>query len=169
MAPKSSRNSIVFFVGVAFIVGAALALLSTLREGGGDLSTTDLEATARPAAGQPAATDEVEIVPPVIPADFVLQTAEIAIIRSSEFPQDRPVRLGLMLPVPATRFEPLSAKIVDENGRTLDAKASVQGAAKQSATLEIETDWLSPGRYLIHLTTQELAALPLRRYPLEVR
>lgn len=169
MAPNSSRNSIVLFVGIAFIVGAALALLSTLRENSEDLATPDSEAAAPPAHSQPAAIDEVESAPPVIPADFMLQTAEMAVIRSSEFPPDRPVRLGLMLPVPATRFEPLRAKIVDADGRTLDAKAFVQGAEKGIANLEIETDWLSPGRYLIHLTTQELAALPLRRYPLEVR
>lgn len=169
MAPNSSRNSIMMFVGIAFVVGAALALVSTFRGDGGDVATPDSEAAAPLVPGQRAASHEVEIVPPVIPADFMLQTAETAVIRSSEFPQDRPVRLGLMLPVPATRFEPLRAKIVDENGRTLDAKAFVQGAEKASANLEIETDWLSPGRYLIHLTTQELAALPLRRYPLEVR
>ncbi|MBW2293361.1 MAG: hypothetical protein JRG89_02490 [Deltaproteobacteria bacterium] len=169
MAPNSSRNSIVLFVGVAFIVGAALALLSTFRGDDEDLATPNSEAAAPATPGQRAASDEVEIVPPVIPADFMLQAAETAVIRSSEFPHDRPVRLGLILPVPATRFEPLRAKIVDTNGRTLDAKASVQGAEKKSANLEIETDWLSPGRYLIHLTTQELSHLPLRRYPLEVR
>ena len=106
---------------------------------------------------------------PVIPADFTLLVAETTTIQSSEFPRNRPVRLGLKLPVPAKRFEPLRAKIVDANGRTLDAKAMVQGTEKDSANLEIATGWLSPGHYLIHLTTQESSHLPLRRYPLEVR
>lgn len=167
MAPKNSRNSIVLLVSIAFVVGVALALLSMFRGDGGTPSIAGSEAGEAP--GPEASASEAAAVPPVIPADFSLQAATMATLRSSEFPRNRPLRLGLILPVPATRFEPLEARIVDEDGRMLKTEATVQGEGKESANLEIETDWLSPGRYLIHLTTQESSHFPLRRYPLEVR
>ena len=37
-----------------------------------------------------------------------------------------------------------------------------------SAHLEIEVGWLTPGTYLVYLTTTEKSPLPLRRYPMEV-
>jgi hypothetical protein len=60
-------------------------------------------------------------------------------------------------------------RVVDTSGRELRAQAIVQGRERASANLDIEPGWLVPGTYLIHLTTKERSALPLRRFPFEVR
>jgi hypothetical protein len=169
VAANRSRNLAVSLVGIAFVVGAALTLLSV------DLGDREDSALARPesaetsATGKPMNASETDATPPAVPADFQLQAAMLATLRSVEFPRDRPVRLGLILRVAAVRFEPMNARIGDENGRMLKLKATVQGDAMGSVNLEVDTDWLSPGRYLIQLTTQEMSHLPVRRYRLEVR
>jgi len=170
MAEKSSRISIMSLVCIAFILGGGLALFSMSRGSEqDDIASSAPDSGAPTVPGEQSATSQIDVVPPVIPPDFTLQAAATTIIRSSEFPRDRNVRLGLSLPVPATRFEPLNARIADENGRTLKAVATVQGEEMEIANLELETEWLSPGRYLIQLVTQELSHLPVRRYHLEVR
>lgn len=169
MAEKSSRISIISLVCIAFILGGGLVLFSMSRGEVEDVATSTSDSAAPAVPGEQTGSGIGEAAPPVVPPDFTLQAAATTIIRSSEFPRDRNVRLGLSLPVPATRFEPLNARIADENGRTLKAVATLQGEEMKIANLELETEWLSPGRYLIQLVTQELSHLPVRRYHLEVR
>jgi hypothetical protein len=113
-----------------------------------------------------AVTSAAELAPP---ADYTLVSDELTTLDAATLPRDRPVTLGLSLPVASANRTALAATIVDESGRRLDAKAAVQGTENQSAYLEIDSSWLAPGTYLIHLTTNEPSHLPLRRYPLVVR
>ena len=160
------------FLAVAVVVIAGLVALWTLGGGGGDVATgpgNPVQSTRQEALSPAEPLGEDAAPPSAIAADYTLREGERAILIAAEFPTDRPVTLGLTLPVPLTSSTPLKAKIVDGNGRELDALAMVQGEERRSANLDIEAGWLSPGDYLIHLITTERTHLPLRRYPLEVR
>lgn len=174
MAPTSSRAPLVLFVTV--VVAVAVYLVGLSLFGGSQL----------PQASQPIREERIEpVVEPVLevaPAtamsaiDYTVDLAQITTISAKNLPVGRPVTLGLTLPEPAPLATQLTAKIVDESNRELDAQALVVGRSPTgegaeeggTARLEIEEGWLTPGTYLIYLKTTEKSHFPLRRYPIEV-
>jgi len=167
LATNNSRKPIALYIAVAFAVGVGLAALWTFAGfGGGNPAhqTPNLMPAEAPMKAEAAAE---EAPPP--PADYTLVSGEVLNLTAAELPNDRPVILGLSLAVASPNSDPLDAIIMHDSGRRLDVKAEIVGAAKQSAYLEVEPGWLSPGDYLIHLKTNELTHLPLRRYPIVVR
>jgi hypothetical protein len=172
VAPTNSRGPLVLFLAVAAVVVAWQAALLMLGDDADEVPppahVTPAPPEPEPAPQAPAASAEADAAP-TPPADYTLTVGEVATLVASELPKDRAVTLGLTLPVASRDATPLRAKIVDANGRTRDAKATIQGATRQSAHLDVDPGWLSPGTYMIHLTTNEAAVLPLRRFVLQVR
>lgn len=167
MATNNSRSPIRLYIAVAFALGVGLTVLWTLAGfGGGDAATDTPGAMSAQAPMQAPATYE-QAPPPA--ADYTLVANEVLILEAAELPRDRHVTLGLSLAVASPNREPLDVIIMQASGRRLDIKAKIVGAANQSAYLEVEPGWLSPGDYLIHLITHELTHLPVRRYTLVVR
>jgi len=172
MASIGARGPLLFFLVVLIGVVAWQVVLWT---SGGDEAPASVPVAlspppppAPPPAPEPVA--QMPPRPPGTPADYTLVSGELATLDAADLPADRPVALGLTLPVPSRTSGPLQARIVSgEDRRELALEATVHGDERGSATLEIDPGWLSPGTYLIHLKTAEPSALPLRRYPLQVR
>jgi hypothetical protein len=161
-------------VGLAVVVAiGALAVGYMLSLGSGDdeIASRDAAST-RPAPDDAGARLEPDPIPAAVPTihdDYVLVFGERTTLVAAELPEDRPVVLGLALPVPATGAASLPVRVRDDSRRDLTTHAVVEDAALGTAHLEIEPGWLSPGEYLLHLTTTEPSHLPLRRYSLIVR
>jgi hypothetical protein len=179
--PNGSRGPLLLFLAVAAAVVVWQIALFSFDGGGGDAAhpadamPPPAPAPREPAPREPEAT-RIETPAPAAdefvagaPADYALTSNELATLEAARLPADRPVILGLVLPVPSPSPEPLRVVVVGEDGRELRAQAKVADRDGASANLEIEAGWVTPGTYLIHLTTNERSALPLRRYPLEVR
>jgi hypothetical protein len=76
---------------------------------------------------------------------------------------------GLPLADDARGDEPLAARVVSLEGRVLDLEVTPVAGEGGGVQLEIEADWLQPGRYMIQIKTREKSALQLRRFVLEVK
>jgi len=76
---------------------------------------------------------------------------------------------GLALAEEAGGVEPLAVRVVSVDGRVLDTTAVRMDTARGDVRVEIDADWLRPGKYMIQVKTAEKVAFPLRRYVLEVR
>jgi hypothetical protein len=77
--------------------------------------------------------------------------------------------LGLALTDEARGDGPLPARVVSVDGRRLEIIAAPVAGRDSGLRLEIEANWLKPGRYMIEISTAENTPLPLRRYVLEVQ
>jgi hypothetical protein len=76
--------------------------------------------------------------------------------------------IGLVMPDYARGTDPLPLKVVDPSGRVLEGRGLPIDGAGTGLRLEIDPEWLVPGRYMIQVETAEKAPLALRRYVLEV-
>ena len=65
--------------------------------------------------------------------------------------------------------EPLSVRVVSLDGRRIETTAAPAAGSGSGLRLELEPEWLRPGRYMIEVTTAEKIPLHLRRYVLEVQ
>jgi len=76
--------------------------------------------------------------------------------------------LRLALADEARGSEPLSVRVVSLDGRRIETTAAPAAGSGSGLRLELEPEWLRPGRYLIEVTTAERTHFPLRRYVIEV-
>ena len=90
-------------------------------------------------------------------------------IEASSLPEAGVLTLGLALVEEDGGVEPLAVRIASADGRALDATAVRQDANAADVHIEIDSEWLQPGKYLIQIKTEGKGPLPLRRYVLEVR
>ncbi len=77
--------------------------------------------------------------------------------------------LGLALPDDARGFAGLPVKVVDPRGRVIEVEGMPVRGSNGGLRLEIDPEWLQPGRYMIQLKTVEKKPLALRRYVLEIQ
>ena len=90
-------------------------------------------------------------------------------LEATALPTQGTLALGLELSDEARGSEPRPVRIVGVDGRVIDTIASLAVGAGTGVRLEIDPEWLRPGRYMIEVKTAEKIHLPLRRYVLEVR
>jgi hypothetical protein len=163
---------------VAVWLGAALLVIAALRS----ISVTDTDETGpvdQAADGSVMRAIRVKTVD-LHPADpnrpeaergvFDLTLGETASITAQDLPTERPLVLNLLLPAALPSADALPARIISMDGsRELKLPDAVVAANRDRVRVQIESGWLSPGRYRIEIETAERSELALRRYPLEVR
>jgi hypothetical protein len=103
-------------------------------------------------------------------ADFDLIAGETTSVVAQELPTARPLTLNLLLPAGLSSAAGLPARILAMDGsRELKLSDAVVGDDRDRVRVQLESAWLTPGRYLIEIETTERSHLALRRYQLEVR
>ena len=120
-------------------------------------------ADAAPApTDRPAPVTETSSEHPLPPTG----TLELA---RADFHGDAPVRIWLGLAEPSADAQPRLVRMfsyADQRGTELQAKLD---ATRKAAAIEIDPAWLTPGTYLVEITTTERGPFPIRRYKLVVR
>ncbi|MCH7643888.1 MAG: hypothetical protein IH974_03560 [Myxococcales bacterium] len=161
---------------VALWLGAGLLVVVAIRS----ISVTDADRTglAEEATNRPVErTIRVKTVefhpadpnrPEVEPGDFDLTADETTSISAHDLPTEDPLVLNLLLPAALPSADALPARIVAMDG-SRELKLSDAVVAGDRVRVQIESGWLSPGRYRIEIETTEQSQLALRHYPLEVR
>ena len=119
-------------------------------------------------AVDPAATSPVP-APIGVPAPKVRIGAGGRLVTSAEALRDGEVlALGLSMPDVSRGSSPREVKIVGVDGRLLDLQAQpIEGAGK-GVRIDVDPEWLQPGRYMIQVETADPGPLALRRYVLEI-
>jgi hypothetical protein len=84
-------------------------------------------------------------------------------------PTEGPLTLVLDLPDEARGEGLRSIRIVSTDGRRIDTTASSLDGPGTGVRLNIESDFLSPGLYMIEIDTVENIPLRIRRYVLELK
>jgi hypothetical protein len=102
-------------------------------------------------------------------ADRTLRSGETLAIAAAALPSDRPVILDLRLAEPSKSADPLAGRILTAGRPPLEFEGAIQGEDRGRARVGIDSDWLSPGRYVIEIETTERSHFPVRRFALEVR
>ena len=83
-------------------------------------------------------------------------------------PTDGPLVLNLELAEPIPDGGTFPARILAPDGRAFETRGEPAGGGLRFARVELQADWLTPGRYIVELKTTELSHFPLRRYALVV-
>jgi hypothetical protein len=163
---------------VAVWLGAALLVIAALRS----ISVTDTDETGpvdQAADESEMRTIKVKTVD-LHPADpnrpevergvFDLNPDESTSIVAQDLPTETPLVLNLLLPAALPSADALPARIISMDGsRELKLPDALVAADRDRVRVQIESGWLSPGRYRIEIETAERSQPALRRYPLEVR
>jgi hypothetical protein len=125
--------------------------------------------------GTPSGPEEVAQTPARVPtqqaddADLSIQSGATLALDAASLPQDGPLVLDLVLGEPDRSEEPSPVRLVAPDGRVLHTQARIGGEDWLEARIEVDPEWLTPGRYIIEIKTRERTHLPLRRYALEIR
>jgi len=109
---------------------------------------------------------------PTAPSDAgerSIGSGETLLIEAASLDVDEPLVVHLMLPEPPDGNDPHAVRVLAPDGRQLETRAPVLGGDRRGVALELDPDWLRPGRYLVELETTEKTHFPLRRYVVEVR
>lgn len=171
MASTDSSSRTPLVIG-AVAIAALLVTVAfwVLREPPEAEAPEPAEAVADVAPSEPApesAAPEVEAprvpAPRVVIADGGRVKVDLASLREG----DRLV-LGLQLPDAERGDGARPVKIVETTGRTLDVTSQSVTGAGAGLRIEIDPEWLRPGRYMVQVETEPTTPLPLRRYVLEV-
>ena len=108
--------------------------------------------------------------PEVERGDFDLTAGETTSISAQDLPTEHPLVLNLLLPAALPSADALSVRIVAMDGSGELKLSNAVGANEgDRVRVQIESGWLSPGRYRIEIETPEQSQPALRHYPLEVR
>ena len=163
---------------LAFWLGAVLLVMAAMRS----ISVTETDRTDpvdRAADGSVMRKIRVKTVdlhpanpnrPEAERGVFDLTAGETTSISAQDLPSERPLVLDLLLPAALPSADALPARIISMDGsRELKLPDAVVAANRDRVRVQIESGWLSPGRYRIEIETAERSELALRRYPLEVR
>jgi hypothetical protein len=109
----------------------------------------------------------IEPSAPPAPAHRIAEGGRISIDAAS-LRDGEVLALGLALGDEARGSEPLSVRVVSLDGRRIETTAAPAAGSGSGLRLELQPEWLRPGRYMVEVTTAEKIPLHLRRYVLEV-
>jgi len=102
--------------------------------------------------------------------DFDLIAGETTSIAAQDLPTERPLVLNLLLPASLPNADALPVRILSMDGSgELKLPDAVVAADGDRVRVQIESGWLSLGRYQIEIETPEPFQSDLKRYLLEVR
>lgn len=109
--------------------------------------------------------------PPPLPIpDYLIEERGRLSILAAYLPEKEVVSFALALPDEARGEESLAAVIVSvSDKRRIEATATPNAGSGTGVRLEMEARWLTPGLYMIQLSTAEKTPLALRRYVLEIK
>jgi hypothetical protein len=160
---------------VVLWLGAGLLVVAVIRS----VSVTETEQTDPTDDWVGMASIKVKTVddhpanpnePGVERVDFDLTAGETMSVAVQDLPTERPLALNLLLPAALPNADALPARIVAMDGsRELKLPDALVANDRGEVQVQIESGWLSPGRYLIEIETTEPSHLAPRRYLLEVR
>ena len=90
-------------------------------------------------------------------------------IDHAALPTEGLLNLELDLPDEARGTGTRAVKVISTDGRRTDTLASPLPGAGSGVALEIDPSFLTPGRYMIEIDTEDKHPLQIRRYVLEVQ
>jgi hypothetical protein len=163
-APPTPRHAaLAFAVGVA-LAATALAIAEwdrppTWRE----VAQSRAASSAHQSPGQPSRSAAPGSAAAPLPAFATLELAR------ADFPASGPLRLSLGLAEPSADAEPRPVSVLSIQDQRVYSTQARLDAARMVATIEVPTDFLQPGTYLVQMKTTERVTFPLRRYVIEVR
>jgi hypothetical protein len=114
------------------------------------------EAPAAPAAGAPA------------PVHRISDKGRIS-VALDDLREGDVYALGLDMPDEMRGQGDRPVKVIDVKGRVFETTSVAIAGAGGGVRIEIDPEWLAPGRYMIQVETAEKRPMALRRYVLEVR
>ena len=163
---------------VAFWLGAGLLIIGVVRS----ISVTDTDRTgAADEATDGSVMREIRVKtvglqeadPSWTEVDrdvFDLTAGETTSISAQDLPSKRPLVFDLLLPAALSGVDALPARIISMGGSgELKLSGVVVASDRDRVRVQIESGWLSPGRYRIEIETTEQSDLAPQRYLLEVR
>ncbi len=109
----------------------------------------------------------VEVTPYPAPNGLSIDTHGTLALAADSLSRE-PVGLSLLFPEP-THADELRVTVLSTEGRMLDTMATIDAKDRRSAFVEIDSSFLSPGRYVVQLHTVEQTIFQVRRYVLEIR
>jgi len=101
--------------------------------------------------------------------DFELVAGETTSIGAQDLPTERALRLDLLLPAALPGTDAPSARILSlDHGDALELRDVVVTANRNRVRVELEGNWLSPGRYRIEIQATADSQVEPRHFLLEV-
>jgi hypothetical protein len=160
------RSPVAWIIAAALLVGAGGGLWLANQRGEAPASREPAtEATAVDEASESSTPGGAVRVaaPTVVIAESGRLSVELSELRDGDV-----MAIGLAMPDEARGEEPRPVRVIDAEGRAIDAVAVPIDGAGTGARLEIDPEWLRPGHYMIQVKTAEKHPLALRRYVLEL-
>ena len=164
-----SAGSARLWIGVAAAagIGGLIAIGTWLATGGTqDGPERRVESSVPAPTPAPASHAAVDIVGSGIPriAAQGRLTLDVAALPSAGL-----LTLDLELPDNARGSSERAVKIISTDGRRADTTARPLPGAGSGVRLELDPGFLTPGRYMIEIDTDDRHPLQIRRYVLELR
>ena len=157
---KQSQIWVAIVAGVAVFAGATLFMRD---------ESPDRPANTPLAAVEPAPQMESDTGVAMIDGSIRIPEHGRLSLDMNALPEAGPLALVLDLPDEARGTSPQTLRVVSTDVRRFDTTASPLAGAGTGVQLEIDSDFLTRGRYMIEIETTEKTALPFRRYVLELK
>ena len=155
------------WIGLPIVSAAAIAVVlwagSRSPDAEGELTGSSRPPPAEGVARAPEPTQRPSAF------DHVIESGETLALDAASLPVGRPLVLKLALAEPSRSADPRPVRVIAPDGRLLHLSGALVADDRRSAEVEIDPDWLAPGRYVVEVKTTEKTHFPLRRYALEVR
>ncbi len=169
--PDSPRRSLPWSaVFAGMLIAIALGYLTRPDSGREAASNAHARETTGPAvAPAPAASPAAPASPQAPSEPHAIAPTQTLVLERSAFPSSGPVRVSLELPETSADAEPRPVRLVSQpDHRILELSGSLE-SDRSAATIEIDSNYLEPGTYLVEMKTTERSHFPLRRYFIHVR
>jgi hypothetical protein len=157
------RRALWIGLAITSVAAVAIVLWAGSPDGGGEVTASSRPPPAESIARAP------EPAPEASAFDHVIESGETLALDSASLPSGRPLVLKLALGEPSRSADPRPVRVIAPDGRLLHLSGALVADDRRSAEVEIDPDWLAPGRYVVEVKTTEKSHFPLRRYALEVR
>ena len=163
---ETKSNGLLWLVGIALLTAIAIAIWVAA----GDSPERKQVADSAPLLNAPAADPVPSPAAPAAAAPKLrIAAAGRLTLELDQLPTEGPLELGLDLSGEARGSGDRTVRVISVDGRRLDTTASPLPGRESGVRLEIDPAFLSAGRYLIEIDTEEKHALQLRRYVLELK
>lgn len=163
---RRARWALAFAAGFAVAIGVGLALHDRLP--GVPVEPAAAPESAELVPGSAEVTPPTVIVTSTSPEQPLPPFATLHLERSA-FSASGPVRVSLGLAEPSADADPRPVHLLSiDDERVFSTEGRLDGE-RSVATIEIDSEWLRPGSYLVQMKTTERSHFPLRRYVIVVR